>query len=348
MRKFIIVLIALLISAAAYAENYTTLSPDDSVKLNQDLYYRKNFASQWWYLTGHLETEDGRKFGYELTFFAVGVNKKEFQSAFGLNNLFISHFAVTDIKRNEYYQKEEISRGAYGAAGASASRLNVFVYDNVLRGSLNQMHVEAEAENFSIKMDLKSAKRPILNGDNGYSNKVYGCGECASLYFSITDMDTAGVIAINGENYNVSGKSWFDREINSDYNTDKIEGWDWFSIMLDDNRELMIYRIRNRKGKANKSSYAVLIDKNGKKQKLDFSKISLDVTEYFKSEITGSEYPVGWHIRIPEKNIDIKIKPYVKNQEFIATYSTFNYYWEGACSVTGTDKGKAYIELTGY
>jgi len=348
MRKFIIVLIVLFISAASYAENYIKLSPKDSVNLNQDLYYRENFASQWWYLTGHLETEDGRKFGYELTFFAVGVNQNKYQSAFGLNNLYISHFAVTDIEKNKYYKKEEISRGAYGAAGASADKLNVFVYDNILKGNLNKMHIKGEAEEFSIKLDLKSTKRPILNGDKGYSNKVPGCGECASLYFSITDMDTNGIITINGRNYSVSGKSWFDREINSDYNTDKIKGWDWFSIMLEGNRELMIYRIRNNEGKANKSSYAVLTDKNGKKQQLDFNKISLDTTEYFKSGITGSKYPVGWHIRIPEKDIDIKIKPYVKNQEFIANYSTFNYYWEGACRVTGTDKGKAYVELTGY
>ncbi len=348
MRKFIIVIIILFISAASFAENYIKLSPNDSVKLSRDLYYRKDFASQWWYLTGHLETETGRKFGYELTFFVIGVNKKEFQSAFGLNNLYISHFAVTDIKRNKYYRKEEISRGAYKAAGASAASLNVFVYDNKLNGNLNQMHIKAETDEFSIQLNLKSTKKPILNGDNGYSNKVYGCGECASLYFSITDMDTNGVITINGQNYSVSGKSWFDREINSDYNTDNIEGWDWFSIMLENNRELMIYRIRNKEGKANKSSYAVLIDKNGNKQQLDFSKISFEITEYFKSEITGSKYPVGWHIRIPEKNIDIKVKPYVKNQEFIANYSTFNHYWEGACGVTGTDTGKAYVELTGY
>jgi len=179
MRKFIIVLILLFISAASYAENYIKLSPNDSVKLTRDLYYRKDFASQWWYLTGHLETETGRKFGYELTFFAIGVNKKEFQSAFGLNNLYISHFAVTDIKRNKYYRKEEISRGAYKAAGASTNKLNVFVYDNILKGNLNEMHIKGEAEEFSIKLDLKSTKRPILNGDKDYSNKVPGCGECA-------------------------------------------------------------------------------------------------------------------------------------------------------------------------
>jgi len=348
MGKFIIVLIALFFSATSYAENYTKLSPQDSVQLEQDLYYRKDFVSQWWYLTGHLKTEEGRKFGYELTFFVIGVNKKEFQSAFGLNNLYISHFAVTDIDGNKYYMDEEISRGAFGAAGASDTSLNVFVYNNILEGNINQMHIKAKAEKFSIKLDLKSTKKPILNGNNGYSNKVYGCDECASLYFSITAMDTKGTITLNGRDYPVSGKSWFDREINSDYNADQIGGWDWFSIMLEDNKELMIYRIRNKEGKPTKSSYAVLIDKDGKKHQLDFSKISFDITEYFKSENTGSKYPVEWHIRIPENNINITIEPYVKNQEFIANYSTFNHYWEGACRVTGTDKGKAYVELTGY
>lgn len=43
----------------------------------------------------------------------------------------------------------------------------------------------------------------------------------------------------------------------------------------------------------------------------------------------------------------LTITPLVEDQEILAA-STGNYYWEGTCKVEGTEKGRAYVEMTGY
>ncbi|BAI81332.1 conserved hypothetical protein [Deferribacter desulfuricans SSM1] len=344
MRLFILIL--LLFTNFAFASDFVKLKATDRVNLPNDLYYKDNFVSQWWYFTGHLNSNDGKRFGYELTIFVVNVNKKKYKSKFGLNRIYISHFAITDINNQKYYFEDDTSRGAYNEAAASDNKLYVKVFDDLVTGSIEQIDIKAKAKNFSIDIKLIPTKNPILNGENGYSNKIYGCEECASLYFSITRMKTTGYLQIDEKKYSVSGESWFDREINSDYSTDKLKGWDWFSIMLDDGREIIIYQIKDKDGKIDKSSYAAIIDKSGNKINLDFDKVKLKPLEFYKSKITSAKYPIKWEIKINDKKIFVE--SLVKNQEFVASKSTFNYYFEGACKVYGDFHGKAYMELTGY
>jgi len=329
-------------------DEYVKLTEDSRVVLPMDLFLKENFISQWWYITGHLETEKKEKFGYELTFFAVNVNKHHFKSSFGLNRFYISHFAITDIDNNKYYFFEDISRGAYGEAGALTAMLNVFVFDDVLTGDMNRLYLKAEDIDVEMELFLTLTKPPVLHGAEGYSNKVYGCSECASLYFSFTNLATEGVIKIGNKKYKVTGKSWFDREINSDYDASVVKGWDWFAIMFDDNTEVMIYRIRDKDGKIDKSSYAVFIDENGEKEALNFDEISFQILDYYVSKKSNAKYPVSFRIKIPAKGVDIVISPYVRDQEFVGKSTTLNSYWEGACKVSGTHSGKAYMELTGY
>ena len=34
------------------------------------------YRTEWWYYTGHLRADDGRAYGFELTFFRVGVSRE--------------------------------------------------------------------------------------------------------------------------------------------------------------------------------------------------------------------------------------------------------------------------------
>lgn len=343
--KFI-ALILIFFVQCAFAENFTKLKKTDVVILPNDLYYKENFVSQWWYFTGHLKTESGREFGYELTFFVVNVAKKEYKSKFGLNRIYISHFAITDIKNNKFYFEDDTSRGAYGEAEADIDKLQVRVFDDLITGDIEKFYIEAKAKDFAINFQLIPVKKPVLNGINGYSNKIYGCEECASLYFSITRMKTNGYLQIDGKDYFVEGESWFDREINSDYNVSSLKGWDWFSLMLDDGREIIIYRIRDKENKIDKSSYAALIESNGDYKIIDFENMKLTPIGYYKSKKTDARYPIKWEIKIGDKKLFVE--SLVDDQEFVATKSTFNFYYEGACKVYGDLKGRGYLELTGY
>src|SRR5438045_9413417 len=62
------------------------------------------YKTEWWYYTGHLRTDDGRRYGFELTFFRVGIIPpgEELQSRWDLHNLGLAHFAISDIDGKDF------------------------------------------------------------------------------------------------------------------------------------------------------------------------------------------------------------------------------------------------------
>ena len=59
------------------------------------------FKTEWWYFTGHLESADGQRFGYQLTFFRQGVRPPSATPAgtsrFLMNDVPFGHFAFTQV-----------------------------------------------------------------------------------------------------------------------------------------------------------------------------------------------------------------------------------------------------------
>lgn len=338
----------LLASYGFSSDSFRILSNSDYVRLPQDLFSKKDFKSQWWYFTGNIKDEKGRDFGYQFTIFEVGVSKKVFKSQFAPNRLYILHMAISDIKNRNYLFTDDTDRGSFGSSYSSPDNLSIRFKNCSLNGDLNKMSIKCFKDNFGVNLQLLSEKKTILNGSNGYSNKIANCLACASLYFSITRMSTKGIIKIDNSTFKVNGTSWFDREINSDYDSKLIKGWDWFSIQLNNGYDLMIYRIRRADGFIDNASYAVLVDKNGNSEVLNFGQIKISSSSLWKSKKTGARYPLVWDIEIPYKNIKLRVKPLLENQEFVSIRSTLNYYWEGAVRIEGDIAGKGYLEMTGY
>ncbi|MCB1025859.1 MAG: hypothetical protein KDB79_15800, partial [Acidobacteria bacterium] len=55
-----------LVGEAETLRDGTELAP---VELPRDLFAHKNAQTEWWYYTGHAETQEGSRFGFELVFF---------------------------------------------------------------------------------------------------------------------------------------------------------------------------------------------------------------------------------------------------------------------------------------
>jgi predicted secreted hydrolase len=338
----------LLIYSVCFAQEYLDVTGNHQTKIPNDLYYKKDYRFQWWYFTGHLFDEKGREFGYELTFFIVNVQNKNYRSRFGTNCIYISHFAVSDFSGNRFLFSDKSDAGAYGFAGAKDNRLKVWVDKNMLDGTVDKILLKASDNNKSIDLQLVPVDPLILNGENGYFRKSERSPATASYYFSYTHLKTEGRLAIGNNFFTVKGKSWFDREIMSDVHFEEQAAWDWFAIQLDDNREVMLYLLRNKDGSIDRFSAGTFVYNDGKYRHLSLNDFSVKVLDHFKSEKTGARYPSEWKINIPSEKLEIKIKPLMKDQEVLAYYSTGNYYWEGACNVEGSAKGKAYVEMTGY
>ena len=336
------------VCSLAFGQDYSDVSKDYQLTFPGALYYKKDFRVQWWYFTGHLLDQTGREFGYELTFFIVNVQKKEYTSRFGVNTIFISHFALTDTSADSFHFSDSADTGAYGFAGAKDDRLNVWIDKNVLEGTAGNMRVKASDEYKSVDLVLAPVKPFILNGENGYSRKSEKSPLIASLYFSCPRLTTEGTVAIGDRVFRVKGESWFDREISSRGLSKNQAGWDWFSIQLDDKREVMLYLLRNKDGTTDRYSSGTFVYPDGKYRHLSRDDFSVNVLALYKSEKTGASYPSQWEIAVPSENLALTLTPLVKDQEVLAYRSTGNYYWEGTCKVHGSAAGRAYVEMTGY
>ena len=330
------------------AQEYQEITPDHYVTLPRDLYYKKGYRVQWWYFTGHLFDQEKREFGYELTFFTVHVQDRNYHSRFGINTIFISHFALSDIFENKFHFVDRADRGAFGSASALQETLHVRVGKNRVYGTDEEIFLTAAHDAMSLDLCLKPTKRFVLNGQDGYSRKSEASPLIASLYFSSTNLSTEGSIRIGNSTYTVSGTSWFDREISTRPLGKEKSGWDWFAIQLNDNREVMLYLIRNTDGSIDKFSSGTFIYADGTYRHLSMNDFQVTPLAYYRSKKTGIQYPARWSIAIPSENLSVIITPQLQDQEILSYRTTHNVYWEGSCIVEGTSKGRAYVELTGY
>src|SRR5207247_2069298 len=154
------------------------------------------YRTEWWYYTGHLTTDDGTRYGFELTFFRVGVAAGSGQQAAGsrweFHNLSLTHFAISDVAANDF--------------------------------------------RFYAKL-------------NRY----------ASHYYSMTRLEVRGTI--NGRR--CRGLAWMDHEFGSSALRENQQGWDWFSVQLDNDSELMLYQMRRADGTPDLTSSGSLITSDG-------------------------------------------------------------------------------------
>lgn len=316
-----------------------------------------DFKTEWWYVTGHLTSDSGRRFGYQFTLFrsalAPAAAVEVSTSAWSTRQAYMGHFAISDIDGEAFHARERFARGAAGLAGATANPLGVWLEGWSLRGSVSEdgFPVRLSADDDSIALDItfEPGKGIVLNGDRGLSQKSAEPGN-ASYYYSLPRMPTAGSLRVGSETFEVSGSSWLDREWSTSVLGEGQVGWDWFALQLDDDRELMVYRIRQADGSASPESEGVLVGPDGTKTRLRWG-IDIEVVDEgsWRSPDGAAEYPARWVIRVPAEGLELQIDPLLADQELRLAFR----YWEGAVSVRGTSpsgpvEGLGYVELTGY
>jgi predicted secreted hydrolase len=311
------------------------------------------YRTEWWYYTGNLETQSGRHFGFQLTFFrsALAPQLAARKSAWGTGQVYMAHFAVTDVENKHLYAFERFSRAALGLAGAQAEPFRVWLEDWSVEGAGQNglpMRLRAREGEIDIDLSLQSMKPIVLQGDAGLSQKGPEAGN-ASYYYSLTRMPTQGTITVADETFQVSGTSWMDREWSTSVLGKDQVGWDWFALQLSDGSELMFFQLRNASGETAAFRSGTLIRPDGETLRLKQDAVHLEVQEYWHSPRSAGDYPARWRLQIPAENLAVEIIPYIPDQELSLSMS----YWEGAVRVQGSVHGEAlqghgYAELTGY
>ncbi len=318
----------------------------------------ESFRTEWWYYTGNLTSKDGRSFGYQLTFFRRGMPPdqiKTLPSKWSLGQLYLAHFALTDLGKQQFHYAEKISRAGLGKAGADANHLRVWIDEWRAESPPAQPdhHIlKASEGDLAIQLELAPEKAPVRHGTAGISRKGAEAGQ-ASHYYSFTRLATAGRLTIGKDSFDVTGSSWMDHEFGSADLGKDLVGWDWFSLQLDDQTELMLYRLRRADGSADPVSSGTFIDREGTGHHLAVGDFLLEPLSDWTSPTSKARYPQRWRLIIPSRQLTLELSPRMAEQELSTTRSTQVTYWEGAIEVNGvaegrTIKGQGYMELTGY
>lgn len=319
------------------------------------------YRTEWWYYTGNLQSDAGEPYGYQLTFFRSqisppGAERKwpEPHSAWRTQQVYAGHAAISDIDKKKHYQSELLVRGSLGLAGVSQKSdiTTIFVKNWSVQIRSGQHILKAVANDFSFELNLLPVKPPVLHGKAGYTRKG-SIPERASCYYSFTRLRSKGALAIDGTTIAVQGFSWMDHEFSSAPLETEIVGWDWFSLQLSDQTEIMVYLLREQGGQLHSASSGTFIDKSGKPRHLTKDDIRIDILDSWKSPRSRAVYPARWRLMIFPLTMELTITPNLSDQEMLTSASTGVTYWEGSVSANGMAdkqpiKGVGYVELTGY
>lgn len=310
------------------------------------------FRTEWWYWTGNLETEDGRAFGYQFTLFrsALAPEAPVRDSAWGTRQVYLGHFTVSDVGAGRFHAHERFSRAAVGLAGATTTPFHVWLEDWEARSTGPDMwpvRLHAQADGVALELLLEPGKAPVLQGDKGLSQKGPEKGN-ASYYYSMTRMPSRGTVTVDGVSFPVKGESWMDREWSTSALGEDQVGWDWFSLQLSDDSELMYYQLRKKDGSADPFSAGTWAPPVGEPVRFTREDVKLQVLSTWKSPL-GGEYPAKWRVTVPKLGLELTVTPKLANQELPVSVR----YWEGSVSLEGSRegapvKGRGYVELTGY
>ena len=341
---------------------YARVTEPREIRFPADAGAHDAFQTEWWYYTGNLADAEGRRFGFQLTFFRRALGPAEALQArdsdWAASQIYLAHFTVTDVAVKRFHAAQRLARGAAGLAGADAAPYRVWVEDweavqpttaePGTRGAWDlPLRLRAEDGPVAIDLRLQPAKPPALHGDRGFSPKGPEPGN-ASYYYSFSRLEAEGQLRTADGDFAVEGLAWMDHEWSTSALAEDQVGWDWFSLQLDDGRELMAFQVRQADGGVSPESSGSLIAADGRVQALKREDFILEPSGSWRSP-RGGEYPAGWRLRLPAAGLDLVIEPQLADQELDLDLR----YWEGSVRVTGRSAegpvgGYGYVELTGY
>ena len=296
--------------------------------------------TEWWYFTGHLQSAtDGHQYGFEFTIFQA--RRQDAPTGY------LAHFAISDIDARQFSHQARVGQGA----AASALPLDVdgwvLASDNGADAITAQMTPGPGADPaFGIRLSLEDEKPPALH-NGGYID--YGAPG-GSYYYSRTRLRVTGQLSReDGSSDPVTGLAWMDHQWgNFVVSSAGATGWDWYSLQLDDQTELMLYVLRGANGETT-NVFGTRVRADGSVEDLTPGSAQVAALSTWTSPHTGGVYPSGWRLTLTDGS-QLEIQPALRDQElyFPGVSGPVTVYWEGAVTVTGALTGVGYVELTGY
>jgi len=306
-----------------------------------------DYIIEWWYFNGHLKDSDDNEYSFMDCLFRVDVKKVKipFLSKVPLKTSYFSHSLVTDLANKKFYHRiapfSMISDDSFSKPLLYINYLNPEVKNGYINCVIEKIdELKYHIKNEDIDLTLTSIKKPILEGGKGYID----LHSKTTYYYSLTNFKTEGRIKIKDKWIDVTGKSWMDHQwADAEYSLDR---WDWFSVQLDNNTEMVCGLYDDGKVKTYFADISYADNRQEHYQEVEI----IPLNERWTSPKSKAVYPLAWKIKIPERNIELNLTAKVDNQEML--FGSIN-YWEGPLQVEGNFgeekvKGVGFMELVGY
>ncbi|MCP5328114.1 MAG: carotenoid 1,2-hydratase [Sinobacteraceae bacterium] len=307
-----------------------------------------DFRTEWWYVTGWLDTAAGETLGFQVTFFRTRPDAVDVAnpSRFTPGQLVIAHAAISDPRHGRLWKAQRVARAGFGIVAADESDTQARLDDWHLQRQGERYETRIATGDFGFELVLARTQPPMLNGRAGFSQKGPQ-PQSASRYYSVPQLQVSGEILRQGRRETVRGSAWLDHEWSSAYLDADATGWDWIGINLDDGGALMAFRIRGRDGGTHWAG-GTLRRADGTQQILHPEDVAFTPGRRWRSPRTGVEYPVEFAVRAGP--LQLQLAPLMDDQESDTRGTTGAIYWEGAMEArqSGRRIGRGYLELTGY
>ena len=307
-----------------------------------------HFNTEWWYFTGHLTDELDKLYGFQVTFFRHRLTQvTDSSSPFNAPHLYTAHFAFTDGEKEKFVYDHIYARQSLGQVKLENEPFHLAVKEWSLTYKNNQFELYLTTIHGHFSLILKPSKPMIFHGNQGVSFKGTD-RDRFSHYYSHPRLIGSGQFQRPDKTLNFTkALAWMDREIFDNLSGGEPIGWYWFSLQLDDQSEVMLFQVNG-----NNPYYSgTLIDPQGETLVVSAKDIEIKALESWKSPKTGESYPVKWKIIVSAN----KTGGYAKQQYFVEAVMEGQElevsqpyklsYWEGQALVSGTNSGKAYVEV---
>jgi predicted secreted hydrolase len=344
------------------ADGYRIPGPHPTLRFPADHGSHPGFRIEWWYLTGHLFSGE-RRFGMQSTFFRLAQrpNFDDAGRAFGDSQMYLAHFALTDVEGGRFLHEERLNRQGWDADAAvgdlhvrngnwSLKRLSGL---ESLDGAGSMRLIGGVRSEALLDLELSPSKPAVVFGADGVSRK----GDepsAASLYITFPRLTVSGSLRLGGIDLPVKGEVWMDHEVSSSQLGREQVGWDWVSAQFFDSSEVMAYVLRKPDGSPDRHSTLAWIDAEGRVTHLKVDEFIWEPDGIWESAGTGGRYPIRPRFGAVDPQTGrerrFSLRPVMDGQEMTGGLGGVA-YWEGACDVldeSGIEVGRAYLELTGY
>ncbi|QHQ35782.1 lipocalin-like domain-containing protein [Algicella marina] len=345
--KILVTILALLLAGPALAQGYGGLSeaaeeygqvvPGRVLTFPEDHQPHPDYRIEWWYITANMEDAEGAPLGLQWTLFRQATRPGEDIEGWASRQIWMGHAAVTTATMHRV--SETFARGGIGQAGVEAGPFRAFIddWEMVGKGSgVDLLRLRASGTDFAYDVALMAEGPLVLQGDAGYSVKSE-IGQ-ASYYYSQPHYTLEGTVVLDGEQRQVRGTAWLDREWSSQPLASDQTGWDWFSLHFGDGTKLMAYRLRG----GGTYTTGTWIEADGSASLLPNGEMAFTVVA--ETEVEGRTIPTRWRLEWPERELDITVGALNP----LAFMTTVFPYWEGPVTVEGSHTGLGYLEMTGY